>query len=189
MVASRLHLLCLWLYLLLPLLRPKLQGSLIPEHAQTHNHPDGLVAEIAVVAPRLARVHVGDVQFHEGEAGREQGVPEGDGRVGKSCGVDDDGDIRCRFGCRFDSLGLGGCRIVCLSLGRDEMRMQEINNRALMVRLERHDGDAELLAALHGLVDDLFERRRAVDLRFAGPQEVEVGAVDQEHLARAGTGG
>src|SRR5690349_11497236 len=66
------------------------------------------------------------------------------------------------------------------------MLLQEVDERALVVRLEVGDGvlaSREVAAALH----DLAERRRPVEGRLARAERVEVRSVHQEELHRPST--
>lgn len=162
-------------------MRPELQRSSIPKRAQAHNHTRGLITKVTVAPPGLSRVDVGDVHLDEREARGQQRVAQRDARVRERRGVDDYGDLRRRFGFRACMWGRG-------RRGR-EVRVQKVDDGALVVRLERVHVDVELVGAGGGGGDDVRERRGAVDVWFARAEEVQVGAVDEEDFAWGGGGG
>lgn len=72
------------------MLQTKLNGGLVAERAQPTDDGHGLVAEPALVAPLLARVHVADVHLDERDRHAQQRVPQRDRVVREGGGVDDD---------------------------------------------------------------------------------------------------
>ena len=105
----------------------------------------------------IARMDVGDVHLDDRAVEGFQRIEKGDGSEGEGGRVDDD--------------GVGG-------LAR---RLHEIDQLALVVRLmegERQSGRRGELPAT-GL--DRRQRRRAVDMRLAHAQQIEVGAVENHY--------
>ncbi len=62
--------------------------------------------------------------------------------------------------------------------------MEPVDELALVVGLEAGHLQAHLLTPPLAEIHQLFERRGAVDLRSAGAEEVQVGAVDDHHPVR-----
>ena len=85
----------------------------------------------------------------------EQRVAQRDARVGQAAGVDDR-DV-------------------------EVAEVQPIDQRALVVRLEEGDREAELRGLRRDPGMDLVERLVAVDLGLAGADQVEVRALQHEH--------
>ena len=102
---------------------------------------EGDVAEIVDVAERLARRRVRQVDLDERPRDAEQGVAQRDARVGQPARVDD-GDVEVAL-------------------------MEPIDERALVVRLEEVDVEAELARPGDQALVDLVERLVAVDLGLA----------------------
>src|SRR4051794_7028944 len=71
--------------------RRKLNRGRISIHPKATDDGHGLVAKVAVLPPRLARVDVGDVQLHKRDLDAEQGVAHRDAGVGQPARVDDYG--------------------------------------------------------------------------------------------------
>ncbi len=117
-----------------------------------------------MVAELLAGVDVGDVHLDEGQLGRLEGVAQGQAVVGQGAGV------------YQDAVGAAG------------LRLQEIDDLTLVVRLEGRDLGAEFAGPLPHPVLDLFEGDGAVYLRLSLAEQVEVRAVDQQyaHLRSGG---
>lgn len=65
----------------LQVLRHKLQRSLVPVDAEPRDDRRSLVAEVAVLPPRLPGVHVRHVDLHEGDLHAQQRVPDTGVRV------------------------------------------------------------------------------------------------------------
>src|SRR3954464_1127391 len=61
--------------------RESAQGQLIPVRAESDHRPDGGGREHRVPSLGFARVHVRDVDFHEGHHDRGQGVAKREARV------------------------------------------------------------------------------------------------------------
>lgn len=60
----------------LQVLRHKLQRSLVPVDPEPRDDRHSLVAEVAVLPPRLPGVHVGHVDLHKGYLHAQQRVPD-----------------------------------------------------------------------------------------------------------------
>ena len=127
----------------------------IPGETLAANHRDAGAGRHGVAAEFLALADVGDVHLDGGARGDAlQGVVQGDAGVGVGAEVDD------------ESLGA--------AVGE---RVDAVDERALVVGLEEADRHAELpgLGADESL--KVLERGRAVDLRLALAEPVEIGTV------------
>ncbi|ROV93700.1 hypothetical protein VPNG_08882 [Cytospora leucostoma] len=64
--------------------------------------------------------------------------------------------------------------------------LDPVYDRALVVGLEALEGDAQEACLVLGVGGDVCEGPAAVDVWLAGPEEVEVGPVDEEDAAGHG---
>lgn len=145
--------------------RPVLQRSHVAIRAQPADNSRRFIVEIAVMAPRFARMHIGHMALNERDAHAEQSITDSDRRVREATRVNDDG---------VDALLAG--------------LLDAVHDAALVIGLEGEDAEAQLGAALLDRGVDLGERDGAVDLGLARAQEVEVGPVDEEDLLAGGGG-
>src|SRR5579885_1381813 len=109
----------------------------------------------------LARVDIGEMYLDHGEGHGLDGIVQRHAGMGVAAGVDD------------------GAR------DRVDMLVQAVDQRALVIGLERQHGQAELAGApLQARVNGL-QRHRPVDARLTPSQQVQVGAAhDENALAR-----
>ena len=123
------------------------------------------VSQIALVPELLALADVSDVDLDHRERAAGDRITKDDRRVGQAPGIHD------------------GTRGACLLL-------QEIDERAFVVRLERQELHARLARDIRAAPLDLLQRRRPVELRLALAQRVQVRAVHEKetpHATRAST--
>src|SRR5688572_7964363 len=115
-----------------------------------------------MVAEGLLLRHVADVDLDDRKAAPRDRVAQHYGRVGESSWIDDGTIGRC-------------------------LLLQEIDERALVIRLERGERGAAVARDTGAARHDLVQRRRPVDLRLARAERVEVGPVHEQvalHAAR-----
>ena len=118
---------------------------------------EGLASEL------LPGVGIGKVNFHSGEPAAFDGVKEGVGRMGQRTRVD------------YDTVeALVGCCV------------HPIDQQALMVALPAHHFDLQSPRGLSQPRMDLFEGRRAVDLRLTLTQAVEIRAAEHQDTEQRG---
>src|SRR5439155_80205 len=98
--------------------------------------------------------------LHDRERAVGHGVPQHDGRVREAARIDD-------------------------RTGRLAVLLQKVDERALVVRLERDEIRAGVARELPAALLDGGERRRAVDLGLARSEEVQVRPVHEEELHAA----
>src|SRR5215470_13759930 len=118
----------------------------------------------------LAATHVRDVHLDHRQAGRFDGVTQGDRGVGKCARVEHGPDRPPRL-----DLGAG--------------LLYPVDQLAFVVRLPEDRLQAELTGLPPAQVLQLGERRRSVDLRAARSQQVEIRAVQDEHRCHAASFG
>src|ERR1700678_2107606 len=106
----------------------------------------------------LAREHVAQVNFDERQRDREKGIAQGDAGVRVARGIDD-GD---RYGVAFGGL-------------------YPADQLMLGVALEGDQGMAAGAGQCLELGLDIVQTGRAVDLRFAGTEEIQVRAIEQQN--------
>src|SRR6218665_1845903 len=70
-------------------LRQAVHGQTVARHAKAAQHGLGRRCHMGMVAKRLARVHVADVQLNQRDPGALGGIVQRDAGVGVSAGVDD----------------------------------------------------------------------------------------------------
>src|SRR5207302_10050241 len=116
--------------------------------------------EEAPAAEFLARGDVADMHLHDRERTVRQGIAQHDRGVRESAGIDD-----------------GTCGITVL--------LQEVDERALVVRLESHKVGAGLARDLAASGLDLLERRPPVDLGLALAEQVQIRPIDEKDLHAA----
>src|SRR5574340_360782 len=135
------------------------QRQFVAVCAETGYHADGEVGKVRMVAERLARVDVGKVNFDERNGSGSQGIAQGDAGVGVTRRVDDD---------EVD--------MVARSL------VDAVDQGAFVVVLEGFDLGASRFAAAGQRAVDVVERGKAVMLGLAATQQIQVGAVQNQHV-------
>src|SRR5438093_12876893 len=144
--------------MLLPrLLDQPTERDLVADDAQADDLIRGHVLEITMVAERLTLRHVADVNLDDRELAGRDGVTEHDRGVSEPSRIDD------------GTIGGG-------------LLLQEVDERALVIRLERRDRGAGVARDGGAARHDLLQRRRAVDLRLTRAERVEIGPVHQQEL-------
>ena len=133
-----------------------LNRNLIPKDPQSHNNPRGLIAEVALMPPRLPRMHIAHMQLNKRDIHPQQRIPNRHGRMRETTRVDND-SVNVVTGC-----------------------VDAVDQSTFVVGLEgvercAHGGG---VGGAGGL--DIGESGVAVDVWFAGAEEVEVGAVEEE---------
>lgn len=141
------------------------QCQRVAERAEAADHADGLVAEIAGVAERLAGVRVGQVHFDEGDRHRRQCVADRDAGMGEGGGIDQD---------EVGAVGTGG--------------LDAFDQRVLGVGLEAFQRVPGFGGACPEVGIDGVQAGMPIDLRLARAEQVEVGAVEDEQLCHRDTG-
>lgn len=101
-------------------------------------------------------MHIAHMQLDERDTDAEQRIADSDGGVRVGARVDDD---------TVDTAARG---------------LDTVDDCALVIRLEGLEGCAERGGVSFAGGFHVGEGRAAVDVGFAGPEEVEVGAVDEE---------
>src|SRR5206468_9952428 len=110
-----------------------------------------------MVAERLTLRDVADVHLYDREPAGRDGVTEHDRGVSEPSRIDD---------------GTIGRRLL----------LQEVDERALVIRLERRDRGAGVAGDGAAARHDLVKRRRAVDVLLTRAERVEIGPVHQQEL-------
>src|SRR5207302_1107822 len=113
-------------------------------------------ADIGMVAKALAPEDVREVDLDDRQIGSEKGVEHRDRSVGKRARVEDDS-----LGC-FTSL------------------LDPIDQLTFVIGLAEVDLEVECCGAGRAALLDVAERVMAIDRRVANPEQVEVGAVQNE---------
>src|SRR2546428_11173423 len=108
-----------------------------------------------MVTELLALRHVADVDLDDRERACRDRVAKDDGRVGEPAGIDD-------------------------GTFRSGVPLQEVDERALVVRLVRGELGVRLPRDRAAAVDDLAQSRRSVGLRLARADGIQVRPVDQQ---------
>lgn len=111
----------------------------------------------ALVAEGLAGVGVGEMDLDDRDLDALDGVVEGNGGVGERAGVEEDGEAAARGGL-----------------------VQPVDEMAFVVGLAQVYAQAKGQGLVGEGIRDAVEGVMAVDLRLAGAEQVEVGAV-QDH--------
>ena len=127
--------------------------------AADHDAGDG--GDFRVAVQLVACMNVRDVDLDDGTVERLQRIDDGDGREGVAGGIDDD------------------------RVGRAARLLDEIDQGALVIGLmegERHTQPAGEVPARRF---DHVERGRAVDVRLAHAEQVEVRAIEQHQAHEA----
>src|SRR5439155_13267196 len=120
----------------------------------------GHLGQIALLPELLARGHLADVYLDHRERGARHGVAQHDRGVREPARIDD-------------------------RTSRVAVLLQEIDQRALMVRLEGHEVAPGLARDLATARLDLLQRRPPVHLRIAGAEQVQVRTIHEEELHSA----
>lgn len=136
--------------------RNMLHSNLIPINPQTDNNPRGLITKIRVMAPRLPRMHIGHMQLDKGNAHTQQRIANRHRGMCVRARVDDD---------TVDTAAGG---------------LDAVDDGAFVVGLEGVEGAAVGGRDGAGVGYDVGEGGVAVDVWFAGAEEVEVWTVDEE---------
>ena len=144
------------------MLHQPLQGQLIAHGSEATHHPQGLVGQMGVVAEGFTGMHVAEVQLHVRDRHPQQGITDGDGRVGVSPGVDQDSAHR--------AAGL----------------MDPVHQGTFVVALKAIDRGPQGAGLLPQRRIDLLEAATAVDPGLPGAEQVEVGAMEAEQLHGGG---
>lgn len=133
-----------------------LNSNLIPIHPQPNNNPRRLITEIRMMSPRLSSMNIAHMQLNERDTHAQQRIADSNGGMRVRAGVDDD---------PVDMTARG---------------LDAVHNGAFVVGLEGVEGAAVIRGDIGAVGLDVGEGCAAVDVGFAGAQEVEVGAVDEE---------
>src|SRR5258708_21578166 len=136
-------------------------GYLVARHSLSYYLMRRDVLEIAMVPERLSLADIADMDLDDREHAALHGIAQDDRGVGETAGIDD-GTIRVR------------------------VLLQEVDERALVIRLEvgeRVPGPGDVAAP----TDDLRQRRRPVDRGLARAARVEIRSVHQQELHRPST--
>lgn len=112
----------------------------------------------------FAGIDVGEVDFDDGEANGGHGIAQGDGGVRISARVEEDAG------------------------GPSPRVVQGVDQGAFAIGLVGADFDAEFAARFDEAGVDVREGEAPVDFRFAGAEDVEVGAVEEEEGGHGGEG-
>src|SRR5215467_2501547 len=143
------------------LLDQELQRQYVSVESEPCDHAAGSARGHAVRSPFLARVNVRDVNLHHRQREGLEAIVQGERIVGESAGIDDHA---------------GGSR---------RLFLQEVDDLALAVALEERQFNFQLRGVrLHEVVE-VGERLRAVNVRLALAEQVEVRPVDDDDLAHA----
>src|SRR5579859_3248426 len=143
------------------LINQKLHRMQVPVETKARDHaPRGSRRE-ASRTPLFARVDVRDVDLDDRQPQGLQTIVEGYRIVRERARVDDD------------------------SLRAGALLLQEVDDLALVVALENGDLDVQLLRLLAHHVVEVGQRPRAVYVRLALAQQVEVRPVDDDDLLHA----
>lgn len=143
--------------------RQTFQGKLQPKgialRTKPANHADGDIGKIRVLAEAFARMHVGKVDLHKRQADGEQRIAQGYRGMGKGAGIDQD---------EAGTVMPGG--------------MNAIHQYTFVIALQAIQANADLAGARHQVGVNAVESIGTIDAGFAGSQQVQVGAVQNENL-------
>ena len=109
------------------------------------------------MAKLLARFGVGEMHLHHRQANGRNGITQRDRGVGIPAGIDN--------------------HSACPTPGV----VQSVNQRALVIRLQTAHLDPQLFSFVFQSRVNLRQRHRAVDLRLARAEQVQVRAVENEN--------
>src|SRR4030042_2980769 len=135
------------------------QRQFVPVRATAGHHADGEVGKIRVMAEGFARVNVGKMNFDERDGGGRQRIAQRDAGVGVARRVDDD---------EVD--------VIVRSL------VDAVDQGALGVVVEGFDLCSGGFPAADQRAVDVVERGEAVVPGLAAAQQIEVGAVQNQHV-------
>jgi hypothetical protein len=110
-----------------------------------------------VVTKRLPPVDVAQVQLHKGKSHGQQSIPQGDGGVGVSAGIDQE------------------------ALSLTPGRVDPIHQSAFVIALETVERHAQLSGQPAQISLDPRQGGAAVEARLPQTQQIEVGAIEQEN--------
>src|SRR4249919_747367 len=128
--------------------------------AETADHRAGQVAEVAVLAERLAGMRVGQVDFDEGDLHRRQRIAHRHAGVGEGGRVDQD-EVGAVAACGLDAF----------------------DQQVLGIALETAQRMPGFLGAGGQASIDLGQRGAAIDSRLAFAEQIEIGAMQDEELS------
>ena len=129
------------------------QRKLVALWAQADDGADGDVREVRMSAEFFAGVHVADVNLYEGNRHGEQRIAQRHARMRECARIEDD--------------EIGGSRGLLDMV--DEFRFR--------VALQRGQRVAQLLSGRRQLLDNVGQRRAAVDPGLARAEQVQVRAI------------
>jgi len=125
--------------------------------AETANHPLGRLADVGLVAKRVALVDVGQMNLDHGQFRRLQRIENGDRGMAVGRGINDD---------------------AVLNLPR---LLDPANDLTFQVALAKVDRQAQIGSPVGTRRFQVGQRVGAVDGRFPKSQHVEIRAVDDQH--------
>ena len=137
----------------------KFQRQFITVRTQPRHHADREVGKTGVVAEGFARVNVGKVDFDERDGRGCQRIAQGNAGMGVARRVDDD---------EID--------VIARSL------VHAIDQATFVVVLKSFDLRASSLPAGSERAVDVVERGKTVMLGLTATQQIEVGAMQDQHL-------
>jgi len=124
--------------------------------------PTATAARVEVWRNGSRGMGVAEVQFHEGQGDRQQGITQGDRRVGVGAGIDQDAGA--------------------LTSGL----LDPVHQFALMVALKAAECDPQRRRPLRQALIDLLKAGGAIKTGLTAAQQVEIGAVQHEQMHGGG---
>ncbi len=147
------------LHLVLQMLQTKFDRSLIPKSPQSTNNSNSLITQPTLIPPLLPRMDITNMHLHKRNVHRKQRISQRNTIVCESSGVYDN------------------CVNALCSCGLDT-----VDEGAFVVRLEEGERGASGDGLGHCARLNVGEGFAAIDLGFSCPQEVEIGAIEEEDV-------
>jgi hypothetical protein len=134
----------------------EVESSSVSKCAQTTNHSDGFIGEVAVVTPFFSRMHVTDMQLDERNGDGEKRIAEDYARVGIARRIDDDG------------------------INFAPSSLDAVDKGAFVVGLHEVELDIQICGSLADQVLDVCESCFTIEVWLARTKEVEIRSIDDE---------
>jgi len=141
-----------------------LQRQFITNSPQASNAAGGNVGKVRVMAERLTAMYVGEMDFNEGYANGEQGIPQCHAGVGEGGRIEQD-EIHAFVACFMDTL----------------------NQLVFRIALQLQEMMAGIAAVLVEPGIDVRQRICSVDARFPAAKQVEIRAVQYKYCCHEKT--
>jgi hypothetical protein len=134
-----------------------LQGEFIPIPPKTEQAAARDVTEIALVPEILSGKSIAQVNFDEGNLNRQKSISQGDAGMRVATGIQDD---------EFDLIGGGP--------------LDPVDKFVFCVALKAIEIVSKVLGNLSATVLDVCQGSRAINVRFARSEQVQIGAINEQ---------